>query len=251
MDNSIQSTIPVKKQATASVNISPEKLFINMLAKTSTSVNVNNASSSEETTATTQTENSSPVPEPLNTTEIVPITEEKPVENTDPFSKLREQFQQINPSQLQDIMLNNAKMLQFSSSTFYRDQGNYIESLAPITANLLTAIQNNDRNGVYNALSEAINLASNLKLKRANNVNGYNKDLIDNANSGRRIYQNILNDPNMIDLSNPQHALQFLTQTMMWTNGGSLPDYMHSLSNSVGANTIFYDPNSTFQNYNY
>ncbi len=144
-------------------------------------------------------------------------------------------------------MLNNAKMLQFSSSTFYRDQGGYIESMAPIVNNLLSAIQNNDRNGVYNALSQALNLASSLKSKRANDT-GF-KDLVEEANTEKRIYQNILNDPNMIDLSNPQHAMQFLTQTMMWTNGGSLPDYMHNLSNSVGANLAYYANRLGFTSY--
>lgn len=251
MEISTQNNIPSGKQGTATTNYtSPDKLLVNLITKSNqTSEEATITPSESDSGFVTETKSSSPVPQPLNTTTVETTPINKPIENTDPFSELRELYGQINTGQLQETMLNNAKMLQFSSSTFYRDQGNYIESLAPVVNNLLFAIQNNDRNGVYNALSQALDLASGLKSKRANNT-GY-KDLIDEANTEKRIYQNILNDPNMIDLSNPQHAMQFLTQTMMWTNGGSLPDYMHELSNSLGANTIFYDPKDTFSNYDF
>lgn len=198
-------------------------------------------------------EKTNEVEEIEETTDISEVEEttnsDLPVDETDPFGFLKDLYKQINPNQLEEVMLNNAKNLEFSSSNFLRDQGTYTRSLAPIFKSLIYSIQNNDKNGIYNSLSQALNLSSDLKLKRANNT-GF-KDLTERAKTEKNIYQNILNDPNMVNLNNPQAAFEFMTQMMMWTNGGSMPDYMSNLSSALGASTFFMDPTSVFSNYNY
>lgn len=251
MDSKIQTITNVQLQGKSNLTTSPDKLLANFLLKEATNVSSEENTNSEniETINNTgsTTEVDGPVPKPISTQPVEEI--DTTSNNSDPFSSSRELFNQINPYDLESSILNNAKSLLNTSSDFYRDQGNYLQLLAPTAANLLSCIQNNDSNGIYNCLQAALNLAADLKIKRAEKT-GY-KDLIEEAHREKRIYQNILNDPNMINLNNPQHAFQFLTQTMMWTNGGSLPDYMHNLSNTLGTNTIFYDPGDVFKNYDY
>lgn len=166
----------------------------------------------------------------------------------DPFQDIRNNFMYVDPAAMENIMFQSGQRLEGSSSQYYRDQGTYRKSLAPIFGQLLRAIQSNDAQGVYNALSQALELSATLSMKRGNAAGGDGAKI---RGMEANVYRNILNDPNMINLHNPQHALDFFNQTMMWTNGGSMPDFMFNMSQNLGGTTQFLDPLSTFPQYNY
>jgi len=166
----------------------------------------------------------------------------------DPFQDMRNNYSYVDPIQLQNTMIASGSKLEQSDSLYYRDQGTYRKALAPVMASLMYAIQNNDAQGVYNALSKALELATGLQMKRGNAAGGDGAKI---RGMEANIYKNILNDPNMVNLKNPQDAFQFMTQTIMWTQAGSLPDHMYNASQSVGASTFFMDPFAHFSSYNY
>jgi hypothetical protein len=175
-----------------------------------------------------------------------PITTE--TANSDQFQDMRNNYMYIDPSVMENIMRESGAKLEGSSSQYNRDQGTYRKALAPVFGQLLRAIQSNDAQGIYNALSQALELSTTLSMKRGNAAGGGGAQI---RGMEANIYKNVLNDPNMINLKNPQHAFQFFSQIMMWTNGGSLTEFMFNMSQNLGANTQFVDPLSQLSNYNY
>lgn len=166
------------------------------------------------------------------------------LQNSNSLNQAQNLFSEINGTEIGDSLIQTGNNMSGLPGSYTSSMGQYYKQLGGIVKKLMSAIQRGDANGVKKALSSAIQAAQAFKTGRENASRGnYGKG---EAAKVGEIYGNVLNDPNMVDPSNPMHALNFFNQTVMWAGAGSMPQQLSGMSASVGGNNTYMDPVQNF-----